>query len=263
MEAVLGRQDLAREMADLKPSDQILHIDLTGRDPDDGLTDIPYEKGALFLKHLELTFGRRQFDEFLKGYFNHFAFQSITTSDFASYLKENLLGHDPAKAAAVPVDEWLYQPGLPATAPDFRAAAFEKVGQEARAWAVGKTAAKDLPTKDWSTQEWLRFLNELPAALTAQQMAELDGALGLTRRTNAEVIFQWLLLSVRHGYEPAYPRLEQFLTSQGRRKFLTPLYQELLKTPAGKKRAQAIYARARPLYHPISATTIDALLKGK
>src|SRR5262249_24054305 len=74
MEAVLGRQDLAREMADLKLSDQVLHIDLKGRDPDDGLTDVPYEKGALFLKHLELTFGRRQFDEFLKGYFEHFAF---------------------------------------------------------------------------------------------------------------------------------------------------------------------------------------------
>jgi aminopeptidase N len=263
MEAVLGRQDLAREMADLKLSDQVLHIDLKGRDPDDGLTDIPYEKGALFLKHLELTFGRRQFDDFLKRYFNHFAFQSITTADFASFLKENLLRQDPTKAARVPVEEWLYRPGLPGTAPDFRASAFERVGNEAKAWAAGKTPAKDLPTKDWSTQEWLRFLNELPSSLTPQQMAELDGALALTRRTNAEVIFQWLLLSVRHGYEPAYPRLEQFLTSQGRRKFLTPLYQELLKTPAGKQRALEIYAKARPLYHPISATTIDALLKGK
>ena len=74
MEAVLGRQDLEREMAKLPERDQILHIDLKGRDPDDGLTDIPYEKGALFLKHLEVTFGRKQFDAFLRGYFDHFAF---------------------------------------------------------------------------------------------------------------------------------------------------------------------------------------------
>ncbi len=68
---------------------------------------------------------------------------------------------------------------------------------------------------------------------------------------------------MRHGYEPAYPRLEEFLTSQGRRKFLKPLYEELVKTAAGRERARRIYAKARPTYHPISAATIDALLKGK
>src|SRR5207245_9630686 len=73
MEAVLGRRGLEREMANLKLSDQVLHIDLKDRDPEDGLTDIPYEKGALFLKQLEVTFGRARFDEFLKGYFDHFA----------------------------------------------------------------------------------------------------------------------------------------------------------------------------------------------
>ena len=99
MEAVLGRRSLKREMADMKLTDQVLHIDLKGRDPDDGLSDIPYEKGSLFLKHLEQAFGRERFDEFLKGYFAHFAFQSITTADFAAYLDRHLL-RGSSKAAA-------------------------------------------------------------------------------------------------------------------------------------------------------------------
>jgi leukotriene-A4 hydrolase len=103
----------------------------------------------------------------------------------------------------------------------------------------------------------------LPEKVTAAQMKELDEALGLTKRTNAEVLFQWLLLSVRHRYEPAYLRLEEFLTSQGRRKFLKPLYEDLVKTPEGRKRAQRIYEKARPTYHPIAVATVDALLKGK
>jgi hypothetical protein len=70
-----------------------------------------------------------------------------------------------------------------------------------------------------------------------------------------------LLLSVRHGYEPAYQRLEEFLTSQGRRKFLKPLYEELVKTPAGKVRADAIFAKARPNYHPIAVGSVEAILK--
>jgi leukotriene A-4 hydrolase/aminopeptidase len=262
MESALGRRSLANELATLEKSDQILHIDLKGRDPDDGLTDIPYEKGALFLKHLEMTFGRDKFDAFLRGYFDHFAFQSITTADFAAYLQEHLLKTDPEKAAKVPVDEWLYRPGVPGTAPAVRAEAFARVEARARAWARGETAAKALRTDDWSTQEWQHFLEELPADLTAERMGELDRALGFTRRRNSEIIFQWLVLAVRHRYEPAYPRLEEFLTSQGRRKFLKPLYEELVKTPEGKERARRIYAKARPTYHPISATTVDGILKG-
>ena len=80
----------------------------------------------------------------------------------------------------------------------------------------------------------------LPAKLTPRQMKDLDDALGITNKTNAEVRFQWLLLSIRHGYEPAYPQLKEFLTAQGRRKFLKPLYEELVKTPEGKKRAVEI-----------------------
>lgn len=259
-EAVLGRRGLEREMADLKLSDQILHIDLKGRDPDEGLTDIAYEKGALFLTHLETTFGREKFDAFLKSYFDRFAFRSITTAQFAAHLDEHLLKRDPQLAAKVPVEEWLYKPGLPGAAPTFRAMTLEAVEKQAKGWAEGNLAAKDLKTEDWSTQEWIHFLTVLPEKLAPDRMKDLDAALKLTPRTNAEIAFQWLLLSIRHKYEPAYLRLEEFLTMQGRRKFLRPLYEELAKSPEGRERAARIYARARPTYHPISAASIDAIL---
>ena len=76
MEEVLRRSELEREMAGLEPRDQILHINLDGRDPDEGSTRVPYEKGALFLKTLENATGRRRFDNFLNSYFEHFAFCS-------------------------------------------------------------------------------------------------------------------------------------------------------------------------------------------
>ena len=57
MEAVLGMGELREELGRLPEKDQILHVDLNGRDPDDGMTQIPYEKGALFLRTLEQAFG--------------------------------------------------------------------------------------------------------------------------------------------------------------------------------------------------------------
>ena len=263
MEAALGRRSLEEEMATLDERDEILHVNLEARDPDDGFTGVPYEKGSLFLRQLEETFGRARFDQFLRAYFDHFAFQSITTEDFLAYLKKNLLDRYPQLAARVPVEEWIYKAGLPASAPQPRADAFSRVEREAARWMKNEIQLNALPTSKWSTQEWLHFLKSLPEDLGAERMAQLDRQFQLTRSGNSEIIFQWLLMSIRNRYEAATPRLEEFLTSVGRRKFLEPLYTELAKTPEGRTRAQAIYTRARPTYHPIAAASVDKILQKK
>ena len=260
MEATLGFQDLQKEMASLPPKDQILHVDLTGRDPDEGFTEVPYEKGALFLRQLEEVLGRDRFDKFLRGYFDHFAFQSITTADFVRYLRANLLDTDPQLAAQVPIDEWIEKPGIPAGARLPHSDALALVEAEAQRWLKAEKPASTITSKAWSTQEWLHFLRALPSPLAPEKMAELDRTFQLTKSGNSEITNQWLLLSIASGYEPAYPRLEEFLTSMGRRKFLKPLYEELVKRPEGKERALAIYRKARPTYHPIAVTTVDKIV---
>jgi len=263
MEAVLGRQDLEEEIERLDDHDEILHIDLAGRDPDDGATRLPYEKGSLFLRSLEELFGRPRFDEFLRAYFDHFAFQSITTADFVAYLKEHLLSRDSAKAAAVPLETWIEKPGLPEEAPRPRSAALEEAQRIAADWTAAKVPASELPFARWKTQQRLQFLRQLPSPLPLARMKELDAALGLTATGNNEVAFQWLLMSIRAGYAIADARLEDFLTSIGRRKYIKPLYEELSKTAAGRERALAIYGKARPGYHPIAVDTMDRILDWK
>jgi aminopeptidase N len=261
MEETIEAGELANEMKDLPAGDQILHIDLKGRDPDDGTTLIPYVKGALFLRQLEQTFGRERFDAFLRGYFDHFQFQSITTADFLEYLQRNLLDGNPELAAKIPLDEWVNQSGLPASAPKAHSAALDGVAAMADEWMKRSRSLKEVPAKNWTTQEWLRFLRALPEKLDAGRMRDLDDTFGLTKTGNAEIADQWLLMAVRNGYAPAYPRLEQFLTSVGRLKFTEPLYKELVKTPEGRKLAVAIYEKAKPEYHPLTAKSTEAILK--
>lgn len=261
MEAVLGRQDLEEDLATLEERDEILHVNLQGRDPDEGFTQVPYEKGALFLRHLEETFGRATFDEFLRGYFDHFAFQSITTDTFLEYLEANLLSRNPQLAARVPVREWIMQPGIPATAPRARSDAFARVEQAADAWLAGSRPASQIDTARWTTHEWLHFLRYLPKELSISKMEDLDRAFRLTQSGNAEIAHEWLLTSIRNQYRPAYARLEDYLISIGRRKLIKPLYEELVKTEEGRQMALAIYRRARSGYHPIAVTTIDEIVK--
>ncbi len=260
MEAVLGRQDLGDEIARLEDRDEILHIDLSGRDPDEGATRLPYEKGALFLRSLEELYGRVRFDRFLHGYFDHFAFQSITTADFVAYLREQLFAGDGGKSASVPLAEWIEQPGLPAAAPRPTSEALRRVVAAAQEWAAGRTGPGLAGFPAWSTHERLQFLRELPSPLSPDRLAALDDAFGLTGSRNAEIASQWLLMSLRGGYGAADHRLEEFLVEIGRRKFIKPLYEELVKTDSGRNRALAIYKKARPGYHPIGVDTVDRIV---
>ncbi len=266
MEWMLGRQDLDAEIAETlkdKPGDQILKVDVTGRDPDDAFSDIPYEKGAAFLLLVERLWGRDDFDPFLRAWFDEHAFASVTTADFVAFMNQRMAaaarqGGEGLKAPDT--DAWLTAPGLPKDAPRTTSDQLAKVDAAVASWVSGKVQTGALPTKDWTTHHWRHFLRALPQDLGSEKMAELDAAFQLTKAGNAEVLHEWLVLSVRHGYAPAYARLEEFLTGMGRRKFLTPLYTEMMKTEQGKTMASQIYAEARPMYHALSRRTLDPIV---
>ncbi|MFN7924172.1 MAG: M1 family metallopeptidase [Bryobacteraceae bacterium] len=260
MEAVLGYQELEDDLKKLPEKDQILHIDLAGRDPDDNVTAIPYEKGALFLRTLEAAFGRPKFDAFLRSYFAHFQFQSITTDAFRAYLKQTLLDTDPEAAAKVPIEDWLTKPGLPAGHLVPVSNAFKPVDSVVAAWK--KSDAPGVSTAGWNTQQWLHFLRAFPADVGSAKMAALDRAYHFSASGNSEIAAQWLKMAVRNDYGPASTRLEEFLVNVGRRKFLKPIYEEMVKTPAGRERARGIFAEAAPGYHPISAATVKGIIEG-
>jgi hypothetical protein len=139
-------------------------------------------------------------------------------------------------------------------------AALERAVAQARMFGQG-APARSLVTKNWSTQEWQRFLGSLPVPLSDAQLVDLDRVFQLTNRGNSEILFAWLRIAIKHHYQPALPALERFLTTQGRRKFLRPLYEDLMASEWGKAEARRIYARARPTYHAVATTTLDAIVR--
>lgn len=260
MTSLLGHQDLLATMEEIgagdHPEDTRLKLDLAGRDPDDGMTDIAYEKGYGLLRLLEQRVGRERFDAFLRDYFERYAFQSMTTERFIEHLRTALL--EPA-GVEVDLDAWVYRPGIPVDNIVPVSDRFQRVEQEIARWQGG-TPAGDLATKGWSTFEWMHFLRHLPAGLDAERMAALDDAFHFTRSGNAEVLAAWLEQTIRNDYAPADERLAAFLTTVGRRKFLIPLYGELVSTEKGRAMAMRIYSNARRNYHSVSVRTIDDLL---
>ena len=260
---VLAWRDWQDEIARLGgPSspDTVLHVDLAGRDPDAGATQIPYEKGAALLRSIERTVGRSAFDAYLRSYVDRHAFQPITTDAFLADLRAHLVRGDGALESTLQLEEWIYRPGLPANAIEPRSVALDRVQAEAARFATGSAAAS-MDTAGWSTQQWQYFLGRLPDPLRPAQLADLDATFALTGTGNSEVLFAWLRIAIRHHYAPAMPALERFLTTQGRRKFLRPLYDDLRAQPWGAPEAKRIYARARPLYHSVVTSVLDPALR--
>ena len=265
-EQVLAWGGLQDELKTLPPEDTRLHLDLTGRDPDEGMNTIAYDKGAAFVRTMERIAGRETFDAWLRGYFERNAWVPMTSELFLKDVREHLVKGDAALEAALMLDEWVYQPGLPSNAVAPVSNAFSVVDQAANAFYVDKGPASAIAWSDWNTQQRQRFLSWRPtggtgAWLTEAQLSDLNQTLNLDAEGNSEVRFAWLQVALAHRYEPSVASAEAFLTSMGRRKFVLPLFQTLWNQGDwGQAHARRIYAKARPLYHPVTTGSVDAVV---
>jgi len=262
MLAVLAMEELQQTInelrADGKYHDTCLKLNLEGRSPDEGVTDIAYNKGYFFLRSLEERHGRDKFDRFVKDYFTVYAFHSINTEKFVEYIKSyyewnfNIRLND--------LENWIYKVGLPDTISKPSSHRLSKVEELLHHWLGGeKLDSSNAGT--WSTQEWLYLLSKLPHHLRPEQFDSLERFGNFTASGNAEITTLWLVLCIQNEYTPSYSKIEQFLIHTGRRKFLGPIYRALMKTPDGQKRAKDIYRKARENYHFVATNTLDELLQ--
>jgi aminopeptidase N len=261
MDYVISRNGLREEMKTLAPELQVLAIKPgVLKDPEEALTGVAYHKGAWFLQFLEQRFGRAEFDAFVRGYFDHFAFQSISTAQFVEYASANLLDKHPGKVTRVEFDAWLHEPGIPANAPDTLSPRFGVVDSARLAWLGSAQLPPQVITEAWTTQEWVHFLEGLPQTLTIEQLSQLDTAYTFTGTRNGELAQRWYPLAVRSGYVQANPAIARFLQTIGRRKLIMPTYEALVATEPGLAFAKEVFARARPGYHPITTGSVEKVI---
>jgi len=264
MLAVLGYGDLKQTLAEMEThghqEDTKLKLKLDGRDPDDGMSDIAYEKGYLLLRNIEEQAGREAFDQFLKNWFHDFAFKGADTEEFLDYLDKNLIQPSNGKVT-LDVKKWVYEPGLPDGYSEPKSARLDRAKDMADRFV--KSGIEGVSLDGLSSHEVQFFLRSLPDNMTAVQMAQLDQKFHFTARQNSEEAFLWLRLSVINNYAEAFPALDSFLVHVGRRKFVKPLFEAMVKNPSTVELANQIYAKARPGYHSVTYNTVDEILQYK
>jgi aminopeptidase N len=260
-ERVLSYQELLGDFETVPVERQALAPRFDSGDADDVQGTIHYHKGQLFLQHLENGFGRERFDEFLLGYFDDFAFKTITTEAFVDYLDEYLLSPNPGVISRQQVEAWMYEPGLPEDAPIPSSTTLDRAAELAVAWSIGEASLKDIPVDRWSPQALIHFINSLPADLEEEKMQALDASFGLSDTQNAEIARTWFIQVAERRYIPAYTRLEEYLNRYGRARLVAPIFGALVANGQDAALARSMFAKARGAYHPITNGYVERVLQ--
>ena len=172
----------------------------------------------------------------------------------------NLFDKHPNVVSDAEIQEWIYGPGIPATAPQVQSRGFSNVDTARIAWLGSGQLPNPQLTKEWVTQQWVHFIEGMGDTLTVEQLKQLDDAFHFTGTANGEVAMRWYPLAIRSGYVDASPEASAFIQRVGRRKLIMPIYEALVKTPEGLALAKEAFAKAKPGYHPITTGSVEAVI---
>lgn len=218
--------------------DTLLHHDVPY--PGFGFGPAGYAKGELFIKTLEDTMGRQQFDQFLWRYFRTFSFRWIDDLNFLAFLRTEIT---PDVEQRLQLQQWLYEPGLPEnlTAPTF-SILNDRAQDRANRFASGVPISQLAPAT-WTPLETTLFLEYAPIS---SHLAAIDAALGISSRPSPPTT--WLIASIRANYAPGLAAVDRVLSRVGPRNRIVTLYRVLIETSAGRTRALQLFSRNREVY---------------
>jgi leukotriene-A4 hydrolase len=289
LHSIIGWEDLKGSIGQYGASHPFtcLQVDIGSDDPDDAFSSVPYEKGCTLLTHFEtLVGGATVMDKFLKAYFAHFKYQSISTDDFRAFFLSFARDNGVAADALASID-WqtlLHTPGLPVK-PAFNDALARDVAETAT-----RAIAGELPEapKQWTSTQVIVYLDRLIDA-HEEAVAEADAAGADARaavdaawatkllpavarvvpsmdalKKNPEHCFRFLTLLARAGDTSAagaadaiVAQCDAFLASNGRMKFVRPLYRDLFNSATLNKGGAGIFAKYKAQYHNICSKMVE------
>lgn len=254
-----------------------LQPDLSGPvDPDEAFSRVPYEKGFALLCALAACLGGDgPMLAFFRAYLAEFKGRTVCSEQFRAFATRWAEGCGRgAQLGALDWAAWLRSPGMPPTIQEFDGSLAQASAALAARWAAGETAGcgpEDVA--GWSSLQRQTLLDQLLELVRAQQSGGAGAALGDAETVrlgslygfgkgggargglNCEEAFRFyrLCLACAGGSACSLQgEVLAFLKSNGRMKYVRPLYRDLCATEDGRAAALQTYLAWRANYHPIA-----------
>lgn len=228
-----------------------LVTNLENVDPDDVFSEIPYEKGSLFLRLLEETVSRTSFDRFIRAYIEKYRFTSIDTKELCSFIET----YFPNLLEKVSAEKWLYHSGIPENCPRIVSARLEFINNLSSGFKFG-TYPTPLEIDSMNPNEKLVYFQGLPRTLTKEQLDFLVREFNLKEVTNSEILAEYLTIAAGSDYEPSFLQIKSFLSEVGRMKFIRPIYKAMGKNKRTRELGKEIFEKTKDGLHTLSRSVI-------
>ncbi len=232
-----------------------LKTSMEGIDPDEAFSIIPYYKGFLFVRQLELAVGRKQFDAFTRKYIKTHQFKTLTSEEFVRYLEQEL----PETLEKVDVQTWIYEPGLPEGAMDLQSGMYDEALAVSETF-LGENRLNKNQVADWFPGQVFAFLTSLPERILPEDCATIDEIFDFKSKWNTNLRTRFLELCIRSGYTEILPRVEAFVETIGRSYSLSRIFRAMIAEDWARPLARPLFERVRERYHPVTVGNLDKLL---
>lgn len=253
-----------------------LVIDLKGKDPDDAFSSVPYEKGFVFLYHIEKLIGQEAFDRFIPHYFERWSGKSLDSYDFKTTLLEFFEGDKDVskKLGEIDWDTWFYTPGFPPK-PEFDTSLVDEVYSLAEKWegfTNTKSGQQQQPdfkpkpedVKGWTANQLVVFLERVltfERPLPTERARDMGNMYSLRETQNVEVSSRYYQVALVSGDTSIKSHVTVMLGKVGRMKFVRPLYRCLIAMDVDL--AVETFEKNKDFYHPICRAMVVKMLMGK
>ncbi|KAF2433615.1 putative leukotriene A-4 hydrolase like protein [Tothia fuscella] len=245
-----------------------LVIDLKGKDPDDAFSSVPYEKGFVFLYHLEKLIGKDKWDKFIPHYFTEFKFKSLDSYDFKACLLKFFESDKDASAKLEELDwdTWFYKPGYPPK-PDFDDSMVKVCYELADSWKNKSTTdfkPSESDISSWLANQSVVFLEKLQTfekSLPVDDIELMGKVYGFDKSANVELVSRYYGIGLKGECKSIYKPTAELLGTVGRMKFVRPLYR--LLNEVDRELAVKTFEKNKEFYHPICRGMVEKDLFGK
>lgn len=238
--------------------------------PDDSFSTIPYEKGFQLLFYIESLIGKDYMQELLRRHIKNNSLKSIEYHQFQKEFEQVVNDYFPVPITIISKmnwTAWVHEPGLPKYIKwtDFDTPELTASNALADAYIAG--GGKQSPPgytdyNNWPSNLKQIFLNRLLARfndITVDIMTKIDNDLGVTNTLDPECKLAWYPLGLQKNYGPAKEAAHEFISSMGRMKYVSPMYQALLNSNQ-KEVAVQWFNENMNFYHPYLVGVLKKML---
>jgi len=260
LECILGLNDLKTAVDRFgheHPFTQLV-VKLDDVDPDDCFSSIPYEKGSYFLFYLEnIVGGPQYFEPFMREWIKKYQYLTVTSNDFKNFFLE-YFSEKKDSLQSIDWDKWFYAPGMPLIQNNYDyelANSFKSIASE---WIKKSKEINEADVKSFNVDQRCGLIEELynsERAFTEEEVEKIANIFSNTK--NSEIKFSLFKFCIKHEYKKIFPEVKDFLVSQGRMKYVRPLYRSLYTSQSGKELATQIFKENKSTYHPVCSAMLS------